>query len=114
MANDGNTLANHRPLRQWTLAVLADQDGGRSTKTSTTASMAYRTKSCPTPSGEPIAMASLYATSTPVASRPPPCYQLTDLGRSLADPIAILERGGEINWSEVKATRQRRNLRGEL
>jgi DNA-binding HxlR family transcriptional regulator len=41
-------------------------------------------------------------------------YQLTDLGRSLADPIAILERWGDINWPEVEAARQRWNRRSDL
>lgn len=34
-------------------------------------------------------------------------YQLTELGRSLDQPLAALEHWAEANWSEVEAARQR-------
>jgi DNA-binding HxlR family transcriptional regulator len=34
-------------------------------------------------------------------------YQLTELGRSLADPMAVLEQWVDGNWSKVEAARQR-------
>jgi DNA-binding HxlR family transcriptional regulator len=38
-------------------------------------------------------------------------YQLSDLGRSLADPLAVLELWVDANWSEVEAAGQRWNQR---
>ena len=34
-------------------------------------------------------------------------YQLTDLGRSLSEPLAAIERWVDGNWSEVEAARRR-------
>ncbi len=40
-------------------------------------------------------------------------YQLTDLGRSLDEPLAALERWVACNWSEVQAARQRWSRRSD-
>lgn len=34
-------------------------------------------------------------------------YQLTDLGRSLDEPLAAFDRWGEENWAQVEAARRR-------
>src|ERR1700722_20859914 len=41
-------------------------------------------------------------------------YQLTDLGRSVDEPLTALERWGEANWPHVEAARQRWNRRSDL
>ena len=40
-------------------------------------------------------------------------YELTDLGRSLAEPLAALERWVDGNWARVEAARQRWSRRGD-
>lgn len=40
-------------------------------------------------------------------------YQLTDLGLSLGEPLAALDRWVERNWSEVEAARRLWDSRGE-
>jgi DNA-binding HxlR family transcriptional regulator len=40
-------------------------------------------------------------------------YQLTDLGRSLEEPFALLGRWSEINWPHVEAARRRWGRRSE-
>ena len=40
-------------------------------------------------------------------------YQLTELGRSVDEPLAALERWVERNWSQVEAARRRWTLRSE-
>ncbi len=39
-------------------------------------------------------------------------YKLTELGRSLDEPLDILERWVDANWPEVEAARRRWNQRG--
>jgi DNA-binding HxlR family transcriptional regulator len=39
-------------------------------------------------------------------------YQLTDLGRSLDQPLAALERWVDANWPEIEEARRRWNQRG--
>ena len=41
-------------------------------------------------------------------------YQLTDLGRSLDEPLAALERWVDANWPEIEEARRRWTLRSEL
>jgi DNA-binding HxlR family transcriptional regulator len=38
-------------------------------------------------------------------------YKLTDLGQSLDEPLAALERWAEVNWSQVDAARRHRDRR---
>lgn len=38
-------------------------------------------------------------------------YQLTDLGRSLDEPLAVLQRWVDRNWSEIEAARSLGSLR---
>jgi len=40
-------------------------------------------------------------------------YQLTDLGRSLEEPLAALEQWVEANWSQVEAARRRWSRRSD-
>ena len=40
-------------------------------------------------------------------------YELTDLGRSLDKPLAVLERWVDANWSLVEAARRRWGCRGD-
>jgi DNA-binding HxlR family transcriptional regulator len=40
-------------------------------------------------------------------------YQLTDLGRSLDEPLAVLDRWAATNWSQVEAARGRWSRRTE-
>jgi DNA-binding HxlR family transcriptional regulator len=40
-------------------------------------------------------------------------YQLTELGRSLAEPLAALERWSETNWPHVEAARRRWGRRSD-
>jgi DNA-binding HxlR family transcriptional regulator len=40
-------------------------------------------------------------------------YRLTDLGRSLDEPLVVLERWTEWNWQQVDAARQRWSRRSE-
>jgi DNA-binding HxlR family transcriptional regulator len=40
-------------------------------------------------------------------------YKLTDLGRSLDEPLAALGRWSETNWLHVEAARQRWNRRSD-
>jgi DNA-binding HxlR family transcriptional regulator len=40
-------------------------------------------------------------------------YQLTDLGRSLAEPLATLERWRQTNWFNVEAARRRWSRRSD-
>jgi DNA-binding HxlR family transcriptional regulator len=40
-------------------------------------------------------------------------YQLTDLGRSLDEPLTALERWSDINWSEIEEARRRWDRRSD-
>ena len=40
-------------------------------------------------------------------------YQLTELGRSLDEPLAALERWVDANWSEIEEARRRWNQRSD-
>lgn len=40
-------------------------------------------------------------------------YELTDLGRSLDEPLGALERWVDANWSRVEAARRRWSHRGD-
>jgi DNA-binding HxlR family transcriptional regulator len=40
-------------------------------------------------------------------------YQLTELGRSLDEPLAALERWVDTNWSEIEEARRRWNQRSD-
>ncbi len=40
-------------------------------------------------------------------------YQLTDLGRSLDEPLAALERWADVNWRHVEAARRQWNRRSD-
>ena len=40
-------------------------------------------------------------------------YRLTELGRSLDEPLAALERWSEANWSEIEEARRRWNQRSD-
>jgi DNA-binding HxlR family transcriptional regulator len=40
-------------------------------------------------------------------------YQLTDLGRSLDEPLTVLERWFDTNWPEIEEARRRWNQRSD-
>jgi DNA-binding HxlR family transcriptional regulator len=40
-------------------------------------------------------------------------YELTELGRSLAEPLAALERWVDANWPEIEEARRRWNQRSD-
>ena len=40
-------------------------------------------------------------------------YRLTELGRSLDEPLGALERWSEANWSEIEEARRRWNQRSD-
>jgi DNA-binding HxlR family transcriptional regulator len=40
-------------------------------------------------------------------------YRLTDLGRSLDEPLVVLERWAEMNWQQVEAARRRWSRRSD-
>jgi DNA-binding HxlR family transcriptional regulator len=40
-------------------------------------------------------------------------YQLTELGRSLHEPLGVIERWANANWPEIEEARRRWNQRGD-
>jgi DNA-binding HxlR family transcriptional regulator len=109
MTNDGRAQHLIELLEgRWTLAVLAElQDGGRRYQELDDAldgvSHKVLTDTLRRAERDGLVVRHLDPARVDTAT----LYQLTDLGRSLDEPLTALERWGDTTWPHVEAARQR-------
>jgi DNA-binding HxlR family transcriptional regulator len=99
---------------RWTLAVLAElQDGGRRYQELDEAlegvSHKVLTDTLRRAERDGLVVRHLDPGRVDTAT----LYHLTDLGRSLDEPLAALERWVDANWSEIEEARRRWNERSD-
>lgn len=99
---------------RWTLAVLAElQDGGRRYQELDEAldgvSHKVLTDTLRRAERDGLVVRHLDPGRVDTAT----LYQLTELGRSLGEPLAVLERWVDANWPEIEEARRRWNQRSD-
>lgn len=99
---------------RWTLAVLAElQDGGRRYQELDEAldgvSHKVLTDTLRRAERDGLVVRHLDPGRVDTAT----LYQLTELGRSLGEPLAALERWVDANWPEIEEARRRWNQRSD-